>query len=94
LQHVKKKFEPLADVIDQYGGFQNFFGSARPSYLQFFGLWLNRKRTFYRRAGIVAYGTAIAYGTVEPGDDYYSALTDGDVEGRLLRDRTRALRGG
>jgi len=68
------------------GGWQALTGRA-PTYYEFFGLWLNRRRTFYRAAGTVAYGAAIALGAFDPGNEYYESMTDGHGEALLLKAR-------
>jgi hypothetical protein len=40
----------------------------------------------------VAYGVAIALGTVDPGKDYYSAMSDGEGEALLMKARQDSMR--
>lgn len=86
---IRLLFEPVCDVMDLFGGFREFFG-GKPSYLEFFGLWMNRKRQSYRRAGVVALGTGIAMGNITPGMDYYRAVADGEGEMMLLKSQFEA----
>ena len=80
----KKKFEHVCDAIDAFGGFSNYF-RGRPSYFEFVGLWLNRDRRKYRAAEAVAFGAGIALGAIDPGMNYYRAVTDGEGEALLLK---------
>ena len=79
----------LADAIDAYGGLANFF-RGRPRYDQFFGLWLNKRRIWYRRAGIIAFGSGIAMGNILPGDEYWDAQADGEMEAKVMKARHNA----
>ena len=83
--------ESLSDLVGQLGGFRSLFGRV-PTYVEYFGLWLNRKRTFFRQCGTVAYGTAIGLGLTDPGLSYYRAITDGEGEALLLKAQQDALR--
>ena len=82
----KKKFAPLADVCSQAGGAVTlFFRGRRPTYFQFFGLWLNKRRIWFRQSGTVAFGASVALGIIEPGSEYWDSLTDGDGEAKLMK---------
>jgi hypothetical protein len=47
---------------------------------------------FHRKSGAVAYGVAIALCAVDPGMDYFRALTDGEGEALLMKARQDAMR--
>ena len=92
--HRKKKLEITCDLACESGGsFRELLGH-KPTYGEAFGIWLNRKRNFYRRASAVAYGAGIAIGVIEPGDDYFKAIADGEGEALLLKAKFRAAKGG
>lgn len=65
----------------------------RPTYREYYAFRLNAKRATYRRAYDVAYGVGIALGTLEPGFDYYLAVTEGEGEARMLEAKHKMARG-
>ena len=71
---------------------QFFLRSGRITYGRFFGLWLNRKRSFYRKADAVCFGVGIALGSVNPGSEFYESVTEGGDEAALLRAKYEAFR--
>ena len=85
LRCVKKKYQSAADLTA--GNIAAYASVARrkPTYVEWFGFWLNRRRTFYRRAAEVAYGAAIAMCVLDPGMDYFDANADGIGEALLLK---------
>lgn len=64
-----------------------------PTYLEWFGLWLNRRREQYREMSVVANGVMIGLGMMTPGKSYYESITDGKGEAMLLQGSTEAARG-
>lgn len=55
------------------------------TYLQFFGLWLNRDRALSRKARSVQVGSKVASGKAVPGLGYYLAITDSEAEAKMLQ---------
>ena len=64
----------------------------RPTYREYMGFCFNRKRIFYRRSSVIAFGAGIALGVIDPGMGYYRAITDGEGEAMLLKAKTDSLR--
>ncbi len=75
--------ERYSDVIVDFGDCRLVFGDKKPTYRQFFGLWLNRIRANYRKAHIVAIGTKIGSGKTPMSIDYYRAVTNSEIEARM-----------
>ncbi len=46
---------------------------------------MSRKRVRHQRSGAVSMGVAVALGLVDPGMEYFRALTDGEGEAMMLR---------
>lgn len=48
---------------------------------------------YLRRAASVALGVGVGMGAVEPGMDYYRAITDGEGEALLMKAKQKAAGG-
>lgn len=82
----KKKFTAVADVLSACPGvYAGIFGGRRLGYVEFCGLWLNRRRAFHWHSATVAWGVSIALGGVNPGDDFWSVVADGAAEAKMLK---------
>lgn len=91
VEDIRERFMEFADNISAFGGLSNYF-RGRPTYLQHFGLWLNRRRILYRQAGAVDLGVRVALGNVDPGLAYYAAQCDGEGEAALMRANQQSSR--
>ena len=80
----KKNFQHVSDLTgNNLAALAGFLG-RRPTYVEFYGLWLNRRRHFYQQAAAVAFGAGLALGQTEPGVEYFDAISTGDGEARLM----------
>lgn len=87
---VKAAFEGFSDSC---GGnlalyVNTYKHGKKPTYLEFFGFYLNKDRVFYRQAGAVAMGAGVALGSIKPGLEYFKAITDGEEEAKLMKAQT------
>jgi hypothetical protein len=97
---VREAFEEASDNTDgNLAAYVNSYFSLwrkllcpKPTYLEHFGFWLNRRRVFFRHSGMVAFGAGVALGAIEPGLEYYRSFTDGDGEAKKLKGETEAIR--
>lgn len=56
-------------------------------------MWLNRTRSYYRKAGAVAYGVGIAIGSIIPSIEYFESISDGgEEEATLLKAQFEVMR--
>lgn len=89
---IRKQFQINVDAVDGNIFFYSQMIRRNPTYLEYFGFWLNRDRVMYRRTRPVALGAAIALGMVDPGLEYYRAITDGEGEALMMKGRQDAAR--
>lgn len=82
---MKKLYEPYSDLTGGNIGNLRTYLNRKPSYEEFYGMWLNRNRAQYRAAATVALGAGIALGSVDPGEDYFRSITEGEEEAKFLR---------
>lgn len=100
--NIRKQFEIVSDLSDgnitaYILGYCNWFRRMfmpKPTYLESFGFWLNRRRVLNRRASCVALGAGIAMNLVDPGMGYYRDITDGEGEAIALKGMYDAARKG
>lgn len=88
---LRTKYEEVLDDVEHHGGFLAYYG-RQPTYTESFGMWLNRKRLQYRKAGYVMLGVGIAMGYIDPGMAFYRAITDGEGEAIALKGVQDAMR--
>lgn len=87
---IKKKFQPIADLIGVYGwgaAAGRNDGPVLGGYAVTFGLYLNIRRTELRRAGCVADGIAAAF---EPAAAVLGAQSENEADGQQLAATARA----
>lgn len=97
---VEKQFQDICDgtdgniaayVMSYFPIWRRLF-RPKPTYLENLGFWLNRRRLFYRKSFVVAFGVGVGLGLVDPGMSYYRAITDGEGEAKLLKAKTDSLK--
>lgn len=88
----RKKYEDTSDMINGNLAFFVMLTKRKPTYQEFFGLWLNRNRVLYRQAYAIYFGHAIALGNIEPAMDYYLAVCDSEEEARIMKAQAIAAR--
>lgn len=82
---MKKTYEAYSDLTGGNIGHLRMYLGRMPTYEEFYGLWLNKNRSQYRQAAMVALGAGIAFGSVDPGEDYFRAIAEGEDEAKFLR---------
>jgi len=81
----KKKLESASDLTDGNIGHYRSYVGRKPTYFEYFGLWLNRKRAEHRRAMPILLGASIALGSINPGDEFFADVSDGPGEAAMMK---------
>lgn len=77
--------EPYSDLTDGNIGFYRLFLGRKPTYTEFVGFYFNRDRAAHKRADVVALGTGVAIGRINPGMAYWRDTSPGESVAMLRK---------
>lgn len=82
---IRNQFENVVDMTGGNVGQLMSYTGKKPTYIQLFGFWLNRKRMYYRQAAAITLGVQVALGFIDPGIGFYETVSDGYGEALKMK---------
>ena len=87
MRGVKKKLSADSDLTGGNVAYLRIHLGRKPTYLEYFALYLNRERELDRRAHTVWLGCAMAVGKMDASLKHFRNVADGEGQAREMKGR-------